>query len=107
MMAAYKEVTMNFKIGIINAETGKVAIEKQATEEDALKVAERVSRWFNSKDTFFSGKPIWERWRYFPGLRKFEALVEGSRLTNVATESVAVFKGNKGTEYEFYIERKE
>jgi len=98
---------MNFQIGIINSENGKVAIEKTATEEDALKVAEQVSRWFDRRDTFFNGKPIWERWRYFPGLRKFEALIEGSRWTNVVTESVAVLVGGRGIEYEFYIKRTE
>lgn len=96
---------MNFQIGIINSENGKVAIEKTAAEEDALKVAEQVSRWFDRRDTFFNGKPIWERWRYFPGLRKFEALIEGSGWSDVVTESVAVFKGNTGVEYEFYIKR--
>jgi hypothetical protein len=96
---------VNFRIGILNAETGKVITERQATEEDALKVAERVSKWFDRRDTFFSGKPVWEHWKYFPGLEKFERLIEGSRWSDVVTETVAVFEGNKGTEYEFYIKR--
>jgi hypothetical protein len=96
---------VNFRIGILNAETGKVFVERQATEEDALKVAEGVSKWFDRRDTFFSGKPVWEHWKYFPGLEKFERLIEGSRWSDVVTETVAVFEGNKGTEYEFYIKR--
>jgi hypothetical protein len=96
---------VNFKIGILNAETGKVVTERQASKEDALKVAGRVSKWFDHRDTFFSGKPIWEHWKCFPGLERFERLIEGSSWSGVITEAVAVFEGNKGTEYEFYVIR--
>jgi uncharacterized membrane protein len=95
-----------FKIGIINAETGKVVIEREATAENALEVARKVSQWFDHRDTFFSGKPIWEHWKVFPGLERFQRLIEGSSRSNVVCESIIVFKEGKGTEYEFYMERR-
>lgn len=95
-----------FRIGILNAKNGKIKIEKETNREEALKVAEKVSRWFDKQDTFFSGTPIWEYWEKVGILSKFRAVVKTDSWNKIAVESVAVFKGNKGTEYEFFVERK-
>ena len=50
-----------FKIGIINCVTGKIIKEKTVNSELALQEGEKISRWFDRRDTFFSGKPIWKR----------------------------------------------
>lgn len=96
-----------FRIGILNAESGKAKIEKETNQGEALKVAEKISRWFDKQDTFFSGTPIWKYWKIIGILSKFEAVVSGNSLGRVAAESVAVFHGNKTTEHGFFIERKE
>jgi len=95
-----------FRIGILNTENGKVKIEKDASQEEALKTAKKVSRWFDKKDTFFSGV-LWEHWERLGIVKKFEAVVSGRSLGRIASECIVVFNGNKGTEYEFFIERVE
>lgn len=107
---------MKVRIGILNCENGKerVAkeIEKQLFEgnevflERAMAAGEKISRWFNRQDTFFSGKKIWEYWELAGILSKFEAVVRGSSLGNVAYQNIAVFgKEGFGVEYEFFMER--
>ena len=96
-----------FRIGILNTNNGKIKIEKVVNQEEALKTAEKVSRWFDKQDTFFKGTAVWEHWKRLDMLSKFEFVVSGNSWNKVATESIAVFNGNKGTEYEFFIERKE
>jgi len=92
------------KIGILNCETGKVIKEKTVDAALAMQEGEKISRWFDRRETFFSGNPIWEYWEKVGVLGKFKAVARGSSLSSVAAESVAVFKGRKGTEHEFYIE---
>lgn len=95
------------KIGIINSETGKIIKEKTVDPESALQEGERISRWFDKRDTFFSGKKIWKHWENMGILAKFKALTNGNSWSDVATESVAVFKKDKdrGEEHEFYMQR--
>ena len=95
-----------FRIGILNCKNGKIKIEKNVSQGEALKVAGKVSMWFDKQDTFFNGNPVWEYWENSGILSKFEALISGDSWDEVATESIAVFNGNKGTEHEFFIERK-
>ena len=95
-----------FRIGILNCKNGKIKIEKNVGQEKALKVAEKISQWFDKQDTFFSGNPVWEYWKNSGILSKFEAMISGNSWNEVATESIAVFNGNKGTEHEFFIEKK-
>jgi len=94
------------KIGIINCVTGKVIKEKTVDSELALQEAEKISRWFDKQDTFFS-KAIWEHWKILGMLLKFEAVVNGTSLQDIATDSIAVFgeDGAQGEEHEFYMQR--
>jgi len=98
---------MNIKIGIMNCVTGKVIREKTVDSELALQEAEKISRWFDRRDTFFSGKPIWKRWETVGTLSKFEGLVKGTSYNDFAVESIAVFggKGTRGEEHEFYMQK--
>ncbi len=96
---------MRYAIGIINAKNGEVKVQEEAYRDEALKVAEKVSKWFDRRDTFFSGQPIWNYWKKIGILCKFEALVSGNSWKETAVESVAVFEGGEGTEHEFYMER--
>lgn len=105
------------RIGILNCETGKEVAKKEMVKplfrnndeeffKQAMKEAKKVSQWFDQRDTFF-GIPVWEHWEKIGILGKFEAVVRGSRLGNLAVESIAVFnkEGNRGVEHEFFIER--
>ena len=96
-----------FKIGIINCVTGKIIKEKTVNSELALQEGEKISRWFDRRDTFFSGKPIWKRWENLGTLTKFEVIIKGNSWNDVAGESIMVFKADKdrGQEHEFYMER--
>ena len=112
-------MTELIKIGILNCETGKERIvkelQKELFEEDksflkrVMETGKKISRWFDRQDTFFSGKEIWNYWERVGTLTKFEVLARGSRLSNVAAESIIVFngKGNRGVEYQFFMERVE
>ena len=95
------------KIGIVNCETGRIIKEKTVDPESALQEGQKVSRWFDKKDTFFSGKSIWKHWENLGILTKFKALTKGNSWSDIVTESVMVFKGDKdrGQEHEFYMER--
>lgn len=96
------------EIGILNAETGKVIVEKEAkTVEEAMKVAERTSRWFDRRKTFFS-RPLWEVWTGTGKVASFQKVAEGRSLLDIAKESIIVFpNGSRGVEYEFFVQRKE
>jgi len=96
------------KIGIMNCETGRIIKEKTVDPELALQEGEKISRWFDKKDTFFSTKPIWKHWENVGILVKFKALAKGNSWSDVAAESIVVFKGDKdrGEEHEFYMERR-
>jgi len=97
---------MNIKIGIMNCVTGKVIREKTVDLELALQEAEKISRWFDKRDTFFS-KAIWEHWKISGTLSKFEKLANGTSYNDIAVESIAVFKGDgaRGEEHEFYMQK--
>lgn len=106
-----------YRVGILNTKNGKVVREKWIQDEaiyldekgelpdKVLNTAKKMSEWFDNKDTFFSGKPIWEYWAEIGFVGRIKKLIEGSGLNNVACESVAVFEGNRGTEHEFFVER--
>lgn len=98
---------MLIKIGIINCVTGKVIREKTVDSELALQEAKKISRWFDRRDTFFSGKPIWKHWEILDMLYKFKKVVEGTSLQDIATDSIVVFgeDGAQGEEHEFYMQR--
>lgn len=98
---------MNIEIGIINSVTGKVIGEKTVDSERAMQEAEKISRWFDGQNTFFSGKPIWEHWKILGMLSKFDAIGRGTSLQEIATDSIAVFNGDRigGEEHEFYVQR--
>jgi len=95
------------KIDIINCVTGKVIREKTVDSELALQEAEKISRWFDEQDTFFSGKPIWKHWKGLGILSKFKGLVKGTSYNDIAVESIVVFKGDgtRGEEHEFYMQK--
>lgn len=98
---------MQIKIGIVNCVTGKIVKEKTVEQEVALKEAEKMSKWFDKQDTFFS-KAIWEHWVPMGTLYKFLKLVDGSSYNDLAVESITVFKNPKarGEEHEFYMQRR-
>lgn len=105
------------EIGILNAENGKILIRKELEHnlleesedeflERCIETMRKVADWFNRQDTFYS-KNIWDYWEEVGITQKFKAIVNGSRFTDVATESVIVFpkNGGRGIEYEFYVKR--
>jgi len=108
-----------FKIGILNTANGKVVKEviikdtiytweKELLVKKVLDSAEKVSRWFDDKDTFFSGKKLWEHWKALGMMEnRIKALVSGESLGNLVCESISVFPkdGGRGVGYEFYVER--
>lgn len=106
-----------YRIGILNTETGKITRQEEVadnqiyvedyhkTVEDVLSKAKEISKWFDKKDTFFSGRAIWDHWLSMGFVERIKSLVEGKTLGNVVCESIAVFDGNKGTEHEFFVER--
>lgn len=98
---------MQIKIGIVNCVTGKIVKEKTVEQEVALKEAEKMSKWFDKQETFFS-KAIWEHWVLMGTLYKFLKLADGSSYNDLAVESIAVFKNPKarGEEHEFYMQRR-
>ena len=98
---------MNIEIGIINSVTGKVIREKTVDSEQAMQEAEKISRWFDKQDTFFSGKPIWEHWKILGTLLKFETVARGTSLQDIATDNIVVFGEDEaqGEEHEFYMQR--
>lgn len=94
-----------FKIGILNTETGKKIKEKVVNQEEALRIAKKIAAWFDKQDTFFSGKKIWDCWESIGIAEKFKNIILGNGWSNIAVESIVVFKGSKSEEHEFYIER--
>lgn len=98
-----------FEVGILNCETGRQIRRKTADDSSAMRVAEQVSRWFDERDTFFSGKPIWELWTLTGIVEgRFKPFIESRSLrSDVVAESVMVFPPDKrlGVEHEFYIRR--
>ncbi len=94
------------KIGIFNTVNGRTIRGKTVQRKEALKTAEKVSRWFDMQDTFFSGKPVWEHWENAGILEKFRAVIHNQSLSDVAYESVAVFnKKGRGEEHEFFVKK--
>lgn len=96
----------NIKIGIVNCVTGKVIREKTVDPELALREAEKISRWFDKQDTFFS-RAIWKHWEKLGMLPKFEKFAKGTSCIDSVSTSVVVFKGNenRAEEHEFYMQR--
>ncbi|MEO0126304.1 MAG: hypothetical protein ABIL44_00970 [candidate division WOR-3 bacterium] len=109
-------MSKKIKIGIINCETGKIVKEKilednsiwkdekEEFQKKALKEVKKMSAWFDDKDTFFSGKKIWDCWERIGDNKRFESVIKGTGWSKISTLSVAVFNGNHGEEYELYVE---
>ncbi len=94
------------KVGILNTVNGRAVIEKIVPRRMALEEAEKVSMWFDEKDTFFSGKSLWVYWDNAGILEKFKEVIHNQSLSDVAYESVAVFnKKGRGEVYEFFVRK--
>lgn len=95
------------KIGILNCVTGKIIREKTVDPESAFQEAEKISRWFDKQDTFFSSRAIWKHWEKLGMLPKFEKFANGATAIDSVSTSVIVFKGNenRAEEHEFFMQR--
>jgi len=102
---------MIIEIGILNANTGEYVWQEfvDPKKTDVLNRMKRVAGWFNEQDTFYSGKHIWSVWENVGITQRFLSVVFGESLRDVASTSVMVFSDDSpvGTEYEFYVQRKE
>ncbi len=106
------------EIGIIGTETGKQIIKKVLVDHSiykderelftkkAIDTLKKVSKWFDKRDTFFSGKPIWEHWVSVGSEIKFINIIKSSSLGSIACEEIVVFDENgKGGSCEIYVKR--
>lgn len=104
-----------FEIGILN-ETGKYLRKKimedetiyrsdRAFIEKVLKEIAKIAKWIDKQDTFFTGKSYYKHLQSIGTIRSIEKLILGKRLTNVVCESIIIFEGKTGVEYELYIKK--
>jgi len=99
--------TTRIEIGILNCATGKTVLEKTVGPESAFQEAEKISRWFDKQETFFSSRAIWKHWEKLGMLPKFEKFAKGTSCIDSVSTSVVVFKGNenRAEEHEFYMQK--